>query len=105
MIFSLIDKQVNPMIPDAGQTGKTVDTIGDVIGGEIKELEKRKQLLVDEIAVLTHDRDKLWDDARAQVMKMMREFVIDYFDEEFATAFQDYSEKYRQKENKIDMFG
>jgi hypothetical protein len=93
------------MTPDAGKTGNLKDTKGDTTSDMISELEKRKQLLLDEIAGLTRDRDKLWDESRAQVMRMMREFVIEYFDEDFATAFHEFSEKHRPKENKIEIYG
>ena len=105
MIFSLLEKPVNPMVSDMGQTGKVGDTAGEAIGGEISELETKKRLLLDKIAGLTNDRDKLFDESRKQVMSVMREFVIEYFDEDFAVAFHEFSEKHRPKENKVGRYG
>ena len=96
---------VNPMTPDAGQTGKPGDVTADKIAGEIHELEEKKLQLQYDIFVLSRDRDKLWDDAKAQVMQTMHEFVIDYFDEDFASAFQEYCEKHRPKDNAVGIYG
>jgi len=96
---------VNPMTPDAGQTGKPGDITADKLAGEIHELEEKKLQLQYDILVLSRDRDKLWDDARAQVMETMRRFVIGYFDEEFATAFQEFSEMHRPKDNAVAAYG
>lgn len=108
MIFTLAEKAVvpvDPMTPDAGQTGKPGDVTVDKLAGEIHDLEEKKLQLQYDILVLSRDRDKLWDDARAQVMETMRVFVISYFDEDFATAFREFSETYRPKDNAVGIYG
>jgi hypothetical protein len=96
---------INPVTSDAGQTEKPEDVTVDKLAGEIHELEEKKLQLQYDILVLSRDREKLWDDARAQVMETMREFVISFFDEEFAAAFQEFSETYRPKDNAVGIYG
>ena len=108
MSFSLTEKGVmlvNSIVPDGGRSGKADDTSGDVLAGEIVELERRKRLLVDEIAGLSRDRDKVFNDVKGQVMRMLHEFVISFFDEDFAVAFDEYCERYRLKENRVEAYG
>ena len=96
---------VNPITPDAGQTGKPGDVTVDKLAGEIHELEEKKLQLQYDILILSRDRDKLWDDARAQVLEEMRKFVLSYFDEEFADAFKEFSEMHRPKDNAVAAYG
>jgi hypothetical protein len=42
------------------------------------------------------DRGRLLAEARAQVERELREFIISYFDEEFLVAFREYSEAHRK---------